>query len=246
MSRFSIVVLGLLSMMVVPSWAQSDVFFVPDPQTAVWTYRETNHETGAVSLSQYTVQTMIGDAVQGLAKVQVKTTSLNAAAPADSTNLYFRFEQGECILDVGKMFSADLYEDALENTDDWKNLSEEDRARVLKEMDDYVSVKGEVRGIPRYPQVGRLPDYELKVKVLVMSVKIKGKSRKITGVETVRTPAGDYECFVMTEEVSAKMMLMTEKSVIKTWYAYGIGMVKQETYVDDQLESSLILDTINW
>ena len=44
-----------------------------------------------------------------------------------------------------------------------------------------------------------------------------------------------------------EIMLMKEVEKVKTWYAYGIGMVKEGTYdKKGKLLSTMVLDSINW
>ena len=44
-----------------------------------------------------------------------------------------------------------------------------------------------------------------------------------------------------------EIMLMKEVEKVKTWYAYGIGMVKEVTYdKKGKLLSTMVLDSINW
>lgn len=240
------VMIGLLAASWTPAFAQADVFFVPNPETAIWSYRETNHPTGEVRLVEYSVQKMTGDAVNGQAEVRMLNQKMGEEAPADTTFLLYRFDQGELILDLGAMFSGDLFVQMMESSGAMESVPAADRDEFYQKLRENIEVSGQVRGVPRYPEVGKLPDYELKIKLLFFNIKIRGKARKITGVETVKTPAGDYECFVLTEDVSTKAMMSTEKSRVKTWYAYGIGVVKQENYDDDELTSTLLLDTINW
>ena len=54
-------------------------------------------------------------------------------------------------------------------------------------------------------------------------------NRKVAGNESVTTPAGTFDCYVITYDSEAKMgFKMTSSN--KLWLSEGFGMVKQETY----------------
>ena len=62
-----------------------------------------------------------------------------------------------------------------------------------------------------------------------MKMTMKFLNRKVEGNETVSTPAGDFECYVITYDTEYKMGIkMTMSS--KLWLSEGYGMVKQENY----------------
>ena len=99
--------------------------------------------------------------------------------------------------------------------------------------------------MPRYPKVGKLPDYEFHIKVSLISMKVIGENRRIVGRESIHTQAGLFDCFILEETISTKSMMMKDVEKIKSWYAYGIGLVKEITY-DKQgnLISTLILNEV--
>ena len=108
-------------------------------------------------------------------------------------------------------------------------------------------MSGEPRGIPRHPQVGKLPDYEFNFKVKIMGMKVTGEERKIIGRESIQTEAGLFDCFILEETVTIKAMMMTEVERTKSWYAYGIGLVKEISYdKNGKPVSTMILNKVNW
>ncbi|MEN8250170.1 MAG: hypothetical protein ABFS32_14655 [Bacteroidota bacterium] len=54
-------------------------------------------------------------------------------------------------------------------------------------------------------------------------------NRKVEAEENLNTPAGDFNCFVITQSVKTKL-LMTFTMDSKEWYTPGVGMIKSETY----------------
>jgi hypothetical protein len=68
------------------------------------------------------------------------------------------------------------------------------------------------------------------MKVSLVSMKVTGTDRKIVGKESIQTSAGVFDCFVLEETITIKSMMMKDVEKIKSWYAYGIGLVKEITY----------------
>jgi len=78
-----------------------------------------------------------------------------------------------------------------------------------------------------------LPDADVlmtvKMPPLNMKMNMNFFNRKVEGNESVTTPAGTFDCYVITYDSEAKMgFKMTSSN--KLWLAEGFGMVKQETY----------------
>jgi hypothetical protein len=53
--------------------------------------------------------------------------------------------------------------------------------------------------------------------------------RLVESKENVTTPAGSFDCIVLTQNISTKMLLNV-KSSSKEWYSENIGMVRSESY----------------
>ncbi|MEL6810352.1 MAG: hypothetical protein AAFP76_03335 [Bacteroidota bacterium] len=88
--------------------------------------------------------------------------------------------------------------------------------------------------LPNDLTVGQqLPDADLQVKVnmggINMNMDFIMSDRKVVGEESVTTPAGTFECFVITYSTSFKMG-MNRKGAAKQWISKGVGLVKQEDY----------------
>lgn len=78
-----------------------------------------------------------------------------------------------------------------------------------------------------------LPDADMfmTVKIVPISLKLTAKvfNRKVEGKETISTPAGTFECFVITHNHESKMGIKFS-GTSKQWLALGIGMVLQIDY----------------
>ena len=129
----------------------------------------------------------------------------------------------------------------------YPELTDEQAKEVYNEIkSEFFKVSGEMRGIPRYPKVGKLPNYEFQFKFTIMNMKVIGEERRIVGTERIQTEAGSFDCFIMEETISTKAMMMKEVEKIRSWYAYGIGLVKEITYDKrGKLISTMTLNEIN-
>lgn len=83
-----------------------------------------------------------------------------------------------------------------------------------------------------------LPDASTSVKLLGMTMRISVTERKILRYETLTTPAGTFDCVVISEHKVEKGMGRHRITTAHTWYARGIGMVRHDTY-----DKNLILET---
>ena len=65
-------------------------------------------------------------------------------------------------------------------------------------------------------------------------------NRKVESEESINTPAGNFDCFVITQTTRTKLM-MTFSIDTKEWYTPGIGMVKSESYKKGKLTNYSVL-----
>ncbi|MDN3724748.1 hypothetical protein QRD02_10160 [Aequorivita sp. SDUM287046] len=72
-------------------------------------------------------------------------------------------------------------------------------------------------------------DMKIDMGGIKMHMEMAMTERKVMGTETVTTPAGTFECFVITYIMDLKMG-MKEQSTAKQWIAEKVGMVKSENY----------------
>ena len=110
----------------------------------------------------------------------------------------------------------------------------------MKEVLGKTTVTGECRGIPAELSVGmELPDYEIEIKVMFITSKMGCTDRKVIGRESVTTPAGTFDCFVVEETMTAKAMMVKEKTRQVSWYArpgQAADMGQEETYRDNSFD----------
>ncbi|MBR5200026.1 MAG: hypothetical protein IKW20_09435 [Bacteroidales bacterium] len=225
--------------------AADDVYLVPNPQTAKWSYIHTDSKGKHVSTSYHSVESLKGDGVNGRVKFCVEDVYTDSNETTKDY-VYYRFKNGEYVIDMSAVLGMESLTELVDSAlaEQGAEVPEEEIEAVIKEE---LNITGDVRGIPRYPKVGKLPDYKVQFKFSILNIKIYGENRSIVGIETIQTPAGEFECFILEETLTTKMMLGKEVEKIRAWYAYGIGLVKEITYdKKDKLVSTTVLNEINW
>ena len=115
---------------------------------------------------------------------------------------------------------------------DFNSLAAPGMMEQYKDME--VDLTGTNLFIPNELSVGQsLPDADLLMKVgmsgINMNMTVRIFDRKVEGMETVTTPAGSFDCVILSQSTESKMGVKVSGSS-KEWYAPDVGMVKQESY----------------
>jgi hypothetical protein len=63
-----------------------------------------------------------------------------------------------------------------------------------------------------------------------MNMEANTTDRKVEKMETVETPAGTFECYVIYSNTQSKMMMANKSFPNRVWLAENVGMVKSESY----------------
>ena len=235
-------------------YPHDEVYLVSNPQTARWSYVETDSNGKRIATIYNSVESLVGNAVNG--KLKLRVEEVPVATPKDTIKSFsfYRFKDGEFIADIFTGLEDNLFEGKLDNQinntiqEKYPDLSEEEKMDLVEKVkSNFYNISGEMRGMPRYPKTGKLPDYEFNCKVSIVSMKVIGEDRKIVGRESIRTDAGLFDCFILEETITTRSMMMKDVEKIKSWYAYGIGLVKEITCdKNGKLVSTMILNEINW
>ena len=225
------------------------VYLPAEPMGAQWTYIEYDPSGKPVTRTVETVKSLEGDALNGKIQFHVKQESLTPEEESTEGTTYYCFKDGEFMVDMHAVFEGDMMDiflDAIEEKAG-KEIPEEKMGLVVEELRSHFKVSGQMRGIPRYPQVGTLPDFEFEFKMSIVTMKISGANRKIVGTERIKTEAGEFDCFIMEETVTTKAMMMKDVEKTRGWYAYGVGLVKEISYEKNgKLLSTVVLNDIKW
>jgi len=115
---------------------------------------------------------------------------------------------------------------------DFKSLMSPGVLGQYKDME--VDISGTDMFLPNNLSPGQqLPDAEVLMNISMtpinMKMTVKMLNRNVEANETISTPAGTFDCVVVTYDHETKMgMKITGKA--KQWFAEDVGMVKSESY----------------
>ncbi|MEB8330748.1 hypothetical protein OO009_15425 [Flavobacteriaceae bacterium KMM 6897] len=135
----------------------------------------------------------------------------------------------------GKMITSSEYGITCTNdgiTIDFSSMMSPELMGQYEEME--VEMSGTDLLYPNNLSIGQsLPDADVlmtvKMPPLNMKMNMSFFNRKVEANESVTTPAGTFNCYVITYDSEAKMGIKMTSSN-KLWLSEGYGMVKQETY----------------
>ncbi|MEN8788242.1 MAG: hypothetical protein ABF293_10535 [Flavobacteriaceae bacterium] len=115
---------------------------------------------------------------------------------------------------------------------DFNSLAAPGLMEQYKDME--IDVSGTNLYLPNNLSVGQtLPDADLLMNVSMnpinMKMTVRIFDRKVEGQEIVTTPAGTFDCVILSQSTESKMGVKVTGSS-REWYAPEVGMVKQESY----------------
>lgn len=121
---------------------------------------------------------------------------------------------------------------------DFKSLMNNQVLEQYKEMDMDIDMSGTNIQIPNNLSPGQtLPDAKLIMTMSMSSISVKMEvqiiNRKVLKNETLSTPAGNFDCVLISSDREMKMEMAMGRSTTmssKQWLAEGVGMVKSEEY----------------
>ena len=116
---------------------------------------------------------------------------------------------------------------------DFKSLGNMAMMKQFESME--TKITGTNTTLPNSLSVGQeLPDSNMNMEISMSGISMKVntliKDRKVTGKEKVTTPAGTYNCLILEQTTIADVMGKKISTTTKSWFAEGVGMVKQESY----------------
>lgn len=122
-------------------------------------------------------------------------------------------------------------------------------------QEQFPDAEAEITGVdvewPNDLSVGmELPDASMNMKMnmggINMRIEIEITNRKVEKSETVTTPAGTFDCFVIYSETRSKMIMGERTFPTRAWVAEGVGMVRSESYnKNDKLTDYMVLTAIS-
>jgi len=117
---------------------------------------------------------------------------------------------------------------------DFKSLMNPSLMAAYGDQMDY-EVTGTNLDLPNDLTVGQsLPDAEIIVTMSMSGMNFNMSTlitdREVLGIESVTTPAGTFDCYIITQSMHIKSMAANQKRTTKQWIAEGVGVVKSEDY----------------
>jgi hypothetical protein len=109
-----------------------------------------------------------------------------------------------------------------------------------------ISVSGTNLEMPSKMEVGdKLKDAAVTMNIsgdspVPINLKVDIYDRQVEAEETLNTPAGEFNCMVISQSIRTKVMMSIEMST-KEWYSEGVGMVKSESYRKGKLTGYSLL-----
>ena len=212
--------------------AQEQAPFFPLQTGTVLEYEQTGPDGLPSAYITTSVEEITGDFMHGST-----TVASTVRYPGDTLSVRSGypvvFEDGEVITDLAGTVKESVT-DMLRQTFMQAGLNEDEMAEV-DELLGTISAEGEIHGIPSGLSVGmELPDCNVDIIFMTMRISTAYHDRKVSGREKLATPAGTFDCYIVEETCSVKSALFdTGESQVtttgqKTWYARGVGEVKQE------------------
>ena len=238
MKRTFTLALSLVLMSVMALGQNPEPFFSSKPGR-VLVYENLDADGNLISVNADSLAVMTGDFEEGQATVINQGDSSRFRS-----KVLMKFDRGEVIMDMAALMEEAMQMGMEQSLDAMGGEDAESQA-AMNEILDRTTVTGECRGIPAELSVGmELPDYEIEIKVMFITSKMGCRDRKVIGRESVTTPAGTFDCYVVEETMTAKAMMVNEKTRQVTWYARGIGLVRQQTFDKKKLTGTTLLSSI--
>ena len=134
-------------------------------------------------------------------------------------------------------------------TIDYESLMSNQMMEQFSDME--MEVSGTDIELPNDLEVGmELPDANVIMKMSMSGINMNSQvdmiNRKVEKKETVTTPAGTFECYVIYSENQSKMMMASQNFPSRLWLAEGVGMIKQDTFKKNgNLMSSMVLTSLS-
>lgn len=110
-----------------------------------------------------------------------------------------------------------------------KSVSEmDDLTKLMKVQEDICS--GDASSIPTSLKVGmKIPDGHLEIKAGAVTATIITSERTVADYKKITVKAGTFDAYLIKEKQTTKSMVNKEE-IVESWYAKGIGCIKQEVY----------------
>ena len=182
------------------------------------------------STFQYTMTNKKGK-TEGVTDYEIIDVNDSGGSTSATFDIKFTDEKGK------EVFNTEYKISCSENgiKIDYNSLMPSQMMEQYEEMGLEMDITGTDIKLPNDLSVGAtLEDANVSVAMnmsgIKMNISVDQTNRKVEKIESVTTPAGTFECYLITETTKSKTMGATHEMNNKLWLAEGVGMVKQESY----------------
>ncbi len=179
---------------------------------------------------QYTMTNKKGK-TEGITDYSITNVENSGGVTTATMNMKFTDEKGKEILvsDYKLSCTGDVVKI------DYNSLVPAQMMKQYTDMGVEMEISGTDIELPNNLSVGQgLDDANVAISIKMtgmnMNIKVDQLNRIVEKKESVNTPAGTYECYVITQDNVSETMGVKQTMQSKLWLAEGVGMVKQETY----------------
>tara|TARA_R110001632_G_scaffold15347_2_gene50760 strand:+ start:1730 stop:2341 length:612 start_codon:yes stop_codon:yes gene_type:complete len=179
---------------------------------------------------QYTMTNKKGK-TEGITDYSITNVENTGGVTTASMNMKFTDEKGKEIFvsDYKLSCTGDVVKI------DYNSLVPAQMMKQYTDMGMEMEISGTDIELPNNLSVGQGLDdanvaMSIKMPGMNMNIKVDQLNRIVEKKESVTTPAGTYECYVITQDNVSETMGVKQTMQSKLWLAEGVGMVKQETY----------------
>jgi hypothetical protein len=166
---------------------------------------------------------------EGVSSYLVKSVENKGNSTTATMAISFTDEKGKNVYETDYSFTCTGDKVII----DYESLMPKQMLEQFQDME--MEITGTDIELPNNLSVGQtLQDANVAISISMSGIKMNSTvdmtNRKVEKKETVTTPAGTFECFVIYSDTESKMMMAKQSFPSRLWLAEGVGMVKQETY----------------
>ncbi len=166
---------------------------------------------------------------EGVAKYRV--SEVNTSGDVTDATMYIELvdEKGKEIYKTDYKFSCTGNAVSI----DYESLIPSSTLQQYEDME--MDISGTDLELPNDLSVGQeLPDANVTIKISMsginMNTTVDMINRKVEKQESVTTPAGTFDCYVIYNDNKMKAMMVKSTLGSRAWFSEGVGMIKQESY----------------
>lgn len=179
---------------------------------------------------QYTMYNKKGK-TDGITDYKITNVTNSGGSTSATFDIKFTDEKGKDVFNTN--YNINCSEDGIKI--DYASLFPSAMMKQYEDMGVEMDISGTDIQLPNDLSVGKeLQDANVSVSMNMSGIKMNTTvdmvNRKVDKKESVTTPAGTFDCYLITETSTSKTMGATIETNNKLWLAEGVGMIKQESY----------------